>query len=281
MDKAVRPAIQCIWDHYSEPLSLADIANSALLSRFYFARLFREATGVTPGRFLAAVRIYQAKRLLLTTSMTITNIAFAVGYSSLGSFTNYFTESVGLSPGRFRRVAQDGGFEFVPPRKLATNYGAVAGAFALPDGYADARVYVGAFTSSIVQYRPAAASVVDVSAESPRSYLLQDVPAGTWYIHAVAVADTAAPEPWTRRTSLVGGHVSVTVRDGAITRTDISLRVSQPMDPPILLALPNLEPRSSGRKRAAPRTTGSARTAASARGAVIRHPALTRPPHRR
>src|SRR5487761_1173615 len=111
MDKAVERAIKCIWERYSEPLSHTEIAQRALLSRFYFARIFRNATGVTPGRFLAAVRIYQAKRMLLSTSMTITDISFAVGYNSLGSFTNHFTDSVGVSPGRFRRISRNGGFD--------------------------------------------------------------------------------------------------------------------------------------------------------------------------
>jgi len=69
MDNAVDKAVECIWERYSEPLTLTEIAESALLSRFYFARLFRDVTGITPGRFLAAIRIHEAKRLLLSTPM--------------------------------------------------------------------------------------------------------------------------------------------------------------------------------------------------------------------
>src|SRR6266705_7131655 len=57
MNSTVERAIKCICERYSEPLSLADVANSAILSRFHFSRIFRDATGVTPGRFLSAVRI--------------------------------------------------------------------------------------------------------------------------------------------------------------------------------------------------------------------------------
>ncbi|WP_442814239.1 helix-turn-helix domain-containing protein [Streptomyces sp. NBC_00151] len=80
-----------------------------MLSRFHFTRLFKEETGLTPGRFLAAVRIHEAERLIEKTSMSITEVSYAVGYNSLGSFTNYFTASVGVSPSRFRRLARDGG----------------------------------------------------------------------------------------------------------------------------------------------------------------------------
>ncbi|MFJ6837243.1 helix-turn-helix domain-containing protein [Streptomyces sp. NPDC091209] len=95
-------------ERYGELLALARIAESALLSRFHFTRLFKEETGLTPGRFLAAVRIHEAERLIGKTSMSITEVSYAVGYNSLGSFTN-FTASVGVSPSRFRRLARDGG----------------------------------------------------------------------------------------------------------------------------------------------------------------------------
>ena len=102
MNSAVDRAVNCIWERYSDQLSLADMARSAMLSRFHFARVFEKQTGVSPGRFLAAVRIYQAKRLLLLSSMSVGGVSSAVGYSSLGSFTSHFTDSVGISPSRFR-----------------------------------------------------------------------------------------------------------------------------------------------------------------------------------
>src|SRR5215475_14067739 len=108
MFSPVESAISRMWESYGEPLSLSDIAKSAILSRFHFCRVFREATGVSPGRFLSPVRIYQAKRLLVSTSLSVTDISLAVGYNSLGSFTNRFTESVGASPTRFRRMWGEG-----------------------------------------------------------------------------------------------------------------------------------------------------------------------------
>jgi AraC family transcriptional regulator len=260
MDKAVERAIECIWERYSDPLSLTDIAKSALLSRFHFARVFRNAVGVTPGRYLAAVRIYHAKRLLLSTPMTITDIAFTVGYSSLGSFTNYFTQSVGLSPGRFRRIARDGVFELPQPHVTQVSArGALGGVITVPERYSDARVYVGIFSTPIVQHRPLAAALVDVAASQPCSYLLPDVPAGNWFVHAVAVADTIDPEPWTRRTLLVGGHHPVTVAAGIVTPASVRLRPSRPADPPILLAFPDFEPpgRAPSPRRHVPSRTGS------------------------
>lgn len=247
MNDAVERAIRCIWDRYSEPLMLSDIADSAILSKFHFCRVFSDATGVSPGRFLSAVRIYQAKRLLVTTSMHVTDIAFAVGYNSLGSFCNHFADSVGIAPGRFRRIALNGGFE--PPEPPATpspHRGAVTGTISLPEDYATGRLYVGAFTSAIVQRRPASAAIVDISTSGrAHPYRLEGVPPGSWFIHVVGVADSADPEPWTRRAVLVGGHAPVPVKPGTGTRAVIALRPRRPTDLPILLALPDLERQAS------------------------------------
>jgi AraC family transcriptional regulator len=243
MDNAVEKAIECIWERYGEPLTLTDIAESALLSRFYFARLFRDTTGITPGRFLAAIRIHQAKRLLLDTSMSIADISFAVGYNSLGSFTNYFTTSVGVSPGRFRRQARNGGFG-LPSQKAGsrTGFGAVGGTISLPDGHGNARVYLGAFRTALIQHPAAAAVLVDVPWGRPCCYYLPDVPEGTWFVHAVGLADGVGPEPAAHRTELLGTHGSVAVTADSVTSAAVRLRPGELADPPVLLALPDLEP---------------------------------------
>lgn len=243
MDNAVDKAIECIWERYGEPLTLTDIAESALLSRFYFTRLFRDATGITPGRFLAAIRIHQAKRLLLSTSMSIADISLAVGYNSLGSFTNQFTASVGISPGRFRRVSRSGGFDWPATRPTpGTGFGAIGGTISLPEGHGNARVYLGAFATPIVQHPPAAAITVDVPAGRPSCYYLPDVPGGTWFVHAVAVADGVGPDPWDNRSSLIGRRECVAVDADGVTSAAMRLRREKLADPPVLLALPDLEP---------------------------------------
>jgi AraC family transcriptional regulator len=246
MNSAEERAIRFLYERYSEPLSLADIANSAILSRFHFCRTFRDATGVTPGRFLSAIRIYQAKRMLLNTKMNVTDIAFAVGYNSLGSFSNHFTDSVGIAPGRFRRISQTGEFKLPRPRASAEPYATVTGSLLFPRGYAGGRAYLGVFDTPIVQRQPAAAVVVEAqSTSAPCSFQLAGVPEGTWFLRAVAVADNMDPEPWTRRTLLIGGVGPMTVTADAVISARIELRTRRPTDLPILLALPDLEPASA------------------------------------
>jgi hypothetical protein len=77
------------------------------------------------------------------------------------------------------------------------------------------------------------------------SFELTGVPHGTWFLRAVAVADDPDPEPWTRRTLLVGGAGPATIAGDMVISAGIELRTRRPTDLPILLALPDLEPESA------------------------------------
>jgi AraC family transcriptional regulator len=83
--------------------------------------------------------------------------------------------------------------------------------------------------------------MLDVTSQQSHSYWLPKVPDGRWFLHAVAVADTDEPEPWTRRHLLVGGGGQVRSTLGAIT-----LRSRNLTDLPALLALPDLEAELDG-----------------------------------
>lgn len=248
MNTAIERAISCIWERYGEPLTLGDIARSAVLSRFHFSRVFKEATGVPPGQFLSAVRIYQAKRMLLTTSASVADVSSAVGYSSLGSFTTHFTDSVGISPSRFRRA--DGTESVAPHRGPSSLEGEISGTVNLPAGYASGLIYLGVFDTPIVQRRPRAARVFDAHSSRPFTYRLARVPEGTWFVHALAVADSTEPRPWDHRASLVSNAGPVVVTPGIRTLVTLAMRLRQRMDLPVLLALPELDVERPG---AAPR----------------------------
>lgn len=238
----VARAIECIWERYGEPLIIADLASSALLSQYHFCRTFVRATGVSPMRFLSAVRIYHAKRLLLSSVMNVTDISFAVGFNSLGSFTNHFTESVGMPPGRFRRMAHSGGFELTgPPSPPLPPGGTASGTVTLTEGHAIASVYVGIFQTTILQGWPQAATLLHIRSPGQRhAYDLQVAP-GEWFVHAVAVADTIDPEPWNRRVLLVAKSGPFVATNGARIEAPLSLRPVNSTDPPILFALPELD----------------------------------------
>ncbi|MFM0170029.1 helix-turn-helix domain-containing protein [Paraburkholderia sediminicola] len=76
------------------------------VSEAHFARSFKRAFGIPPHRYLLTRRIEQANTLLRDTALSITEIAFATGWESLGTFGRIFRDITGLSPGAMRREAQ-------------------------------------------------------------------------------------------------------------------------------------------------------------------------------
>ncbi|MEV7106419.1 helix-turn-helix transcriptional regulator [Streptomyces atroolivaceus] len=94
---------------YAEPLDVPASARTALMSPGHFSRTFRAAYGETPYSYLMTRRIERAKALLRRGDMTVTEVCFAVGCTSLGSFSSRFTELVGESPSSYRARPHDAG----------------------------------------------------------------------------------------------------------------------------------------------------------------------------
>lgn len=88
--------------HYAEPLSVPTLAGIAHLSASQFARVFKSVYGETPHRYLQRRRVERAMTLLRQTDRRITDIAWDVGFASLGTFGRTFTSIVGCSPTEFR-----------------------------------------------------------------------------------------------------------------------------------------------------------------------------------
>ncbi len=87
---------------YASPLDVAALARVALMSPGHFSRSFRAAFGETPYSYLMTRRIERAKALLRRGDLSVTDVCFAVGCTSLGSFSSRFTELVGESPSAYR-----------------------------------------------------------------------------------------------------------------------------------------------------------------------------------
>ena len=102
---ALRRARDLIDRDFGEPLDLDAMAREAGYSRFHFARRFAAAYGETPRSYLTRRRIERAKTLLRTANLSVTEICFLVGFSSLGSFSSRFRELVGQAPTDYRRAA--------------------------------------------------------------------------------------------------------------------------------------------------------------------------------
>jgi transcriptional regulator GlxA family with amidase domain len=87
---------------YAQPLDVAALARTALMSAGHFSRSFRAAFGETPYSYLMTRRIERAKALLRRGDLSVTDVCFAVGCTSLGSFSARFSELVGESPSAYR-----------------------------------------------------------------------------------------------------------------------------------------------------------------------------------
>jgi AraC-like DNA-binding protein len=90
--------------NYAEPLDLAALAAAAGVSKYHFLRCFAAEYGETPMQYLTRRRIERATDLLRATNLTVTEVCGLVGYSSLGSFSQRFTELVGMSPSQYQRT---------------------------------------------------------------------------------------------------------------------------------------------------------------------------------
>ena len=88
---------------YSRPLDVPTMARQALMSPSHFARQFRAAFGETPYSYLMTRRIERAMALLRRGELSVTEVCFEVGCSSLGTFSTRFTQLVGMPPSAYRR----------------------------------------------------------------------------------------------------------------------------------------------------------------------------------
>ena len=97
---------------YAEPLDVPAMARAALMSPSHFSRKFRAAYGETPYSYLMTRRVERAKALLRQ-GLSVTDTCFAVGATSLGSFSSRFSEIVGESPSQYR-ARDHGDYEEIP-----------------------------------------------------------------------------------------------------------------------------------------------------------------------
>ena len=246
--RAVERVITTARERLCEPISLHDMSRVAYLSAFHFNRVFHQITGLPPAKFISAMRLDEAKRLLLNTNLSITDICFEVGYNSLSTFTRRFTQRVGLGPREFRYLAErmtSGSVE-----SLCAHYAALTGRATLRpsvEGLVEASkpnsgpIFVGLFRVHIPQSRPAGGALLT----SPGAFRIGPVPDGIYHLLAAALprpADTLSyllPDSSSLSVGTAAGPVIVQQgRAGGLFT--ISLRPMALTDPPLLISLPFL-----------------------------------------
>lgn len=90
--------------HPGEDLDLKRLSEEARLSKYHFARLFKEETGQTPWAYVQRARIRRAKKLLATTDASLAEIALRTGFFDQSHFTRTFKRLEGTTPGAYREM---------------------------------------------------------------------------------------------------------------------------------------------------------------------------------
>lgn len=246
--RAVERVITTARERLCEPISLHDMSRVAYISTFHFNRVFHQITGLPPNKFISAMRLDEAKRLLLNTHLSITDICFEVGYNSLSTFTRRFTQQVGLGPREFRYLA-----ERITPasvESLCAHYAEMTEGVALRtsvEGFvelakpAGGPIFVGLFPAHIPQSRPVGGALLT----SPGTFRIGPVPDGTYHLLAAALpplSDTLGYLlPDSANLSVGAGNGPAIVRHGkASGYFKIFLRPMVLTDPPLLVSLPFL-----------------------------------------
>lgn len=238
-EQVVERVIVSMQENLGEQLTVTDMARSAMFSKFHFTRVFRRVTGVSPGRFLSAMRIQEAKRLLVSTTSTVADISYLVGYNSPGTFSSRFKESVGVSPIVYRQLR---GHAPVLTRRHSSDFerpvATLRGTMRILGEGKRGLTFVGLFRDPIPQGRPISCSVLS----APGSFLLEKVPEGAWYLLAQSVAPgaeaTVTGSIGPDDAPFVGSFGPVVVHQGVpVIDVNLDLRPARALDPPVLLAL--------------------------------------------
>jgi AraC family transcriptional regulator len=236
-ETAVLRAIGTMQDRLGDQLSVDDLARSAMFSKFHFTRMFQRVTGVSPGRFLSALRLQRAKELLVSTSMKVADISVSVGYNSVGTFSSRFSRSVGMSPTIYRRRSGYATAIDTDSVGIGHSGAAVTCHVHLAEPDPDALIFVGLFADRIPEGRPARCAVVRQSS----GIVFDTPPLGSWYLLAqsVSAADDTAGATCDRadRPVAVATAGPLVIRPDTIASTDLVLRPCRALDPPVLLAL--------------------------------------------
>lgn len=90
-------------EHYTDKISLDDLAERFFINKFYLSKIFKETYGTTVNNYLISKRITRAKQLLRFTDMTVEEIGVAIGMGGANYFSRMFRKVEGSSPSEYRK----------------------------------------------------------------------------------------------------------------------------------------------------------------------------------
>jgi AraC-like DNA-binding protein len=110
-DEAISLAKRYVRNHLAHPLSLEELASEVGMSKFHFARVFKNVNGQTPMRYVAEQRVEAARTLVLTTPATLRQIAETTGLGNEQNLSRVFQRVLGCTPGSLRHPEAGGAEE--------------------------------------------------------------------------------------------------------------------------------------------------------------------------
>lgn len=102
--KRLGGALQYISEHYTEKISIADLAGVCYVSEYYFCRFFKNVTGLSAVNYINSLRVEKAMSFLNNTSAGVTEIALKVGFDDVNYFSRVFKKLMGVSPTEYRKI---------------------------------------------------------------------------------------------------------------------------------------------------------------------------------
>lgn len=104
--ETIASAKRYIEHHFSEPITLTDIAEYVHLSKIYFQNIFKESVGITPHQYLINCRIENAKKLLWNSNISMTDVAEKSGFGCQQYLNKVFKKETGMTPVSYRKSFQ-------------------------------------------------------------------------------------------------------------------------------------------------------------------------------
>lgn len=235
MAQAAYDAAAFIRDHACDPIKLEDVADAVGYSPFHLARMFTAAVRMSPMRYLAAQRFHLAKHLLVTEHLRVVDVCHEVGFSSPGTFTRRFRESVGVAPGDLLAVADELAERTPSPFRRGAGQHFLTGNVVLPGPATrpEPLVWVGLFAKP----EPTGVPGAGLLRQGAGEFHLPILPSHPWLLAAVVSAAADPLEHLAPRAPLVAFHPVPILQPTDVTLT---VRPAREWAAPILTALPAL-----------------------------------------
>jgi AraC-like DNA-binding protein len=110
LPERLRRAVEHLEQNLTEPFSLEALAGRACLSKYHFCRLFKQHAGLSPKQFCICRRIEKARELLVKHDLTVSQIAYRLGFNDASEFIRQFKKFTGHTPRRYRNACSTGSF---------------------------------------------------------------------------------------------------------------------------------------------------------------------------